>query len=339
VRHMVTPVARLMEISFDGLVAQRALYAAAKLGVADALATGERSSTEVAHDVGGEPASTYRLMRTLASIGILTETAQQRFSLTATGALLKTDHPQSMRQWIVFSGEPFYLAAWAEIVHSIRTGRPAWDKVHDAPFFDYLAAHPEAGLTFDAAMTSLSHDEAEAVADAYDLSQFRNVVDVGGGQGTLLATLLRRHHRMKGVLFEQPQVLEQARQSLAAAGLLDRCTLASGDFFKEVPAGGDAYILKYIVHDWDDEHAAAILTSCRRAIRPDGKLLLVETVVPGPDEAHFAKLQDLEMLVLFASRERTEKEYAELLRKAGFKLERVVPTSQPLSVVEAQPSG
>jgi ubiquinone/menaquinone biosynthesis C-methylase UbiE len=334
---MNTPVARLMEISYDGLVAQRALYAAAKLGVADALAGAEASSDQVAQAVGAEPESTYRLMRTLASLGILAESADRRFSLTPSGELLRTDHPQSMRQWIVFSGEPAYLAAWGEIVHSIQTGRPAWDKAHSLGFFEYLAAHPEAGRIFDEAMTSLSHEEAQAVADAYDFTQFHNVVDVGGGHGKLLVTLLKRYPALRGVVFDQPQVIEQARGVLAAEGLGDRCGLAGGDFFTEVPAGGDAYLLKYILHDWEDAHAVTILAGCRRAIAPDGKLLLVETVVPGPAEAHFAKLQDLEMLVLFASRERTEAEYGQLLSQAGFRLERVVRTVQPVSVVEAVP--
>jgi SAM-dependent methyltransferase len=333
----MTPVARLMEISYDGLVAQRALYAAAKLGVADALAGAEASSDQVAQAVGAEPESTYRLMRTLASIGILAESTGRQFALTPTGELLRTDHPQSMRQWIVFSGEPAYLAAWGEIVHTIQTGRPAWDKAHSLSFFEYMAAHPEAGRIFDEAMTSLSHEEAQAVADAYDFTQFHNVVDVGGGQGNLLVTLLKRYPAMRGVVFDQPQVIEQAEDAVAAMGLGSRCGLESGDFFNAVPAGGDAYLLKYILHDWDDAHAVKILASCRRAIRPDGKVLLVETVVPGPDEAHFAKLQDLEMLVLFASRERTEEEYGRLLGEAGFRLERVVPTVQPVSVVEAVP--
>jgi ubiquinone/menaquinone biosynthesis C-methylase UbiE len=334
---MMTTVARLMEISYDGLVAQRALYAAAKLGVADVFAGGEVSSDHVAREVGAEPESTYRLMRTLASLGILAESAGRQFSLTPTGELLRTDHPQSMRQWIVFSGEPAYLAAWGEIVYTIQTGRPAWDKAHSLSFFEYLASHSEAGRIFDEAMTSLSHEEAEAVADAYDFSQFHEIVDVGGGHGKLLVTLLKRYPPMHGVVFDQPQVIEQARDMLAAEELGDRCRLAEGDFFNEVPAGGDAYLLKYILHDWDDAHAVTILAGCRRAIRPDGKLLLVETVVPGPDESHFAKLQDLEMLVLFASRERTEEEYGQMLSRAGFRLERVVRTVQPVSVIEAVP--
>jgi hypothetical protein len=334
---MMTPVARLMEISYDGLVAQRALYAAAKLGVADALASAAASSDHVARTVGAEPESTYRLMRTLASIGILAESAGRQFSLTPTGELLRTDHPGSMRQWIVFSGEPAYLAAWGEIVHTIQTGRPAWDKAHSLSFFEYMAAHPEAGRIFDEAMTSLSHEEAQAVADAYDFTRFHHVVDVGGGHGTLLVTLLKRHPAMRGVVFDQPQVIEQAEGILAVEELGRRCGLESGDFFSAVPAGGDSYLLKYILHDWDDAHAVSILASCRRAIRPDGTLLLVETVVPGPGEPHFAKLQDLEMLVLFASRERTRDEFSQLLSQGGFRLEQVVPTSLPVSVVEAVP--
>jgi hypothetical protein len=283
---MGMPATRLMEISYNGLVAQRVLYAAAKLGIADALAAGERRSDQVANDVGGDPDATYRLMRTLASIGLLTEAPGRNFSLTSTGELLRGDHPQSMRAWLIFCGEPAYLAAWGEIVHSIRTGHPGWEKAHSIPFFGYLAAHPEAGLVFDQAMTSLSHEESVAVADAYDFAGFETVVDIGGGHGSLLTTLLRRHKRMHGVLFDQLHVIEQARERFGKEALLDRCQLTSGDFFHEVPAGGDAYLLKYIVHDWDDEHAVAILRSCRRAIRPDGMLLLVETVVPAPDEPH-----------------------------------------------------
>jgi len=279
----------------------------------------------------------YRLLRALANAGVLSETAKHAFTLTPLGATLRTGASPSMRAWVLFSGEPFYLEAWKEIVHSIRTGQPAWDAVHGSSFFEYLRRHPDTAAVFDEAMTSLSGGEAPAVAAAYDFSPFQTLVDVGAGHGTLLVTILRANPRLRGILFDQAQVIEGARERIRDEGLTPRCEFVAGDFFESVPDGADAYILKYIIHDWDDHRAIRILSNCRRAIRDSGRLLLVETVIPPPNEPHFAKLSDLEMLVLLGSQERTSSEYAELLRAAGFALTRVVPTREYISVVEAAP--
>jgi len=204
-------------------------------------------------------------------------------------------------------------------------------------FFEYLRQNSETAQLFDQAMTSLSQGEALAVTRAYDFSRFRRIVDIGGGHGTLLATILHANPGLRGVLFDQPRVAEAARKHIADAGLTDRCEIVGGDFFQAVPPGGDAYIMKYIIHDWDDEHSLELLTNCRRAMTTEARLLIVETVVPAPGEAHFAKVQDLEMLILLGSQERTLEEYAGLLAGAGFRVSSVTPTEEPHSIVEALP--
>jgi hypothetical protein len=333
----LTPEARVLDISYTALVTQRALYAAAKLGIADLMGTERKASDELARATGTHPRAMYRLLRALASAGVLSETPEHQFALTPVGATLRTGASPSMRAWVLFSGEPFYLQAWEEIVHSIRTGRPAWNIVHGSSFFEYLREHPDTSAIFDEAMTSLSAGEAPAVAAAYDFSHFETLVDVAGGHGTLLVTILRGNAGLRGILFDQPPVIEGARQRINDEGLTARCELVAGDFFQSLPGGADAYILKYVIHDWEDQQAIKILSNCRQAIRDSGTLLLVETIVPPHDEPHYAKLADLEMLVLLGSLERTSTEYAELLRAAGFALSRVVPTREYMSVIEAVP--
>ena len=235
------------------------------------------------------------------------------------------------------SGEPFYLQAWEQVVHSIQTGQPAWEHVHKMPIFEYIGRHPEAARIFDQAMTSLSAGEAPAIVGAYDFSGIRKLADIGGGQGVLLRAILRSQPRLSGMLFDRPDAVAGLHEELAREGLAERCEIVPGDFFQAVPAGADAYMLKYVIHDWDDERSLAILRSCRKVMQNDAKLLLVETIVPAPGEPHFAKLQDLEMLVVAGAQERTVEEYSRLLEQAGFELVRVVPTSEPASILEAAP--
>ena len=230
------------------------------------------------------------------------------------------------------------MQAWEQIVHSIETGQPAWEKVHGMPIFEFIGKHPEASQIFDQAMTSLSAGEAPAIVDAYDFSGIRTLADVGGGQGFLLREILKAHSTMTGRLFDRPDAVEGVKAQLAADGLSGRCEVVAGDFFQSVPTGADAILLKYVIHDWDDERSLAILRNCRTAMANDAKLLLVETVVPSPGEAHFAKLQDLEMLVVAGSQERTVEEYSRLLEQAGFNLSRVIPTTEPASILEATPA-
>lgn len=334
-RETPPPHARLLDTSFTALVLNRALYAAAKLGIADFLRDGPKSSDDLAKATNAHPGALYRLLRALASGGVLSESKDRRFALTRIGSLLRSDAQGSMRGWVTFSGEPFYLQAWQEILYTIRTGKPAWEKVHGMPVFDYFARHPDVAAIFDAAMTSLSGWEAPAIVEAYDFSRFHTLVDVGGGHGRLLLTILKANPKLRGILYDQPHVVEGAHETIGAEGLTRRCEVVEGSFFESVPAGSDGYILKYIIHDWDDEHSIKILRNCRRAMNLGAKLLLVETIIPGPEKPDIAKIADLEMLVLLGSRERTKEEYGTLLREAGLRLTRIVPTREALGIIEA----
>jgi hypothetical protein len=329
----IAPETRMFQMTFDALVTARACYAAAKLRIPDLLKDGSRTSDQLAAASETNPRSLYRLLRCLATVGLVTEGPERRFALTELGATLRSDAAGSMRAWVEFFGEPYYLAAWADIVYSLRTGQAAFNHVHGQPFFDYLGGHPEDSRVFDEAMTSLTAIVVTEVLSTYDFSGFKRVIDVGGGRGSLLTAILKTNPNATGVLFDLPRVI-------ADAGKLDlgpRCELASGDFFAELPAGGDAYIMKWILHDWDDAACRRILASCRRAIAPEGKLLLIETVVPPPGAAHHSKLDDIEMMLLLGSQERTEEEYGALLRP-GFRLVRIARTPAELvNVIEAVP--
>lgn len=329
--------AQIMEMGFTALVTYRAVYAAAKLGIPDQLQEQQRGSDEIAQATGMHPGALYRLLRTLGSAGIVTEFPERRFALTPLGTALRGDVPGSLRAWVIFSGEAFYLQAWQEILYSIQTGKPAWDKVHGMTVFDYFRQHSHAALIFDEAMTSLSHGRAQALVSAFDFSRFHTLVDVGGGHGILLTTILKAYSQLHGVLFDQPQVVEGARSIIASEGLTLRCEIVGGDFFQTVPPGGDAYILKSVIHDWDDELSVVILKNCRQAMTKEARLLLVETIVPSTGEPHYAKYNDLEMLVVLGGQERTLEEYAGLFKQAQFELIGVVPTNGPLSIVEAVP--
>ena len=241
------------------------------------------------------------------------------------------------RAFVLFAGEPCHLQTWQEILYSLQTGKPSWDKVHGIPFFEYIGQHRQIGTIFDEAMTDLSHGETQAVASAYDFSHFRTLVDVGGGQGSLLTTVLEANPQLRGVLFDLPRIVEEARSHIASEGLKHRCDVVAGDLSRSVPRGGDAYILKYILHHFDDENSVAILKNCRQAMMEDARLLVVEAIVPPHGEPHFAKYQDLEMLVLVGGQERTLEEYSALFAQAQFKLVRVVPTQEYSSIIDAVP--
>lgn len=334
----VAPHKQILDLTFAALVIHRAIYTAAQLKIPDLLATGARSSDEVARETGSDANATYRLMRSLASAGVLAETAERRFELTELGETLVSDAPGSMRDWVLFSGSSNYVDAWQDLLATVRTGEPAWDRARGIPFFDYLGEHPDEAAVFNRAMTSLSSWEVEAVLEDFDFGEFEVLVDIGGGEGSFLASILKTTPESRGVIFDQPGTIVGTPSFLAQECLSARCEVVAGDFFESVPAGGDAYLLKYIVHDWDDEAAIKILTNCRRAMTADARILLFETVIPGPDEPHYAKLQDLEMLVLLGSRERTVDDYRSLLERAGLVLTKVIPTSGYLSIVEARPA-
>jgi hypothetical protein len=315
-----------------------AVYGAAKIGLADHLADGGRSALELAPVTGTHPPTLHRFMRTLAGLGILTEGDGQRFALTPLGEALKTGAPGSARSTLIAFGGPAFWRSWEEIQYSPDTGKPAFDKVWGMPVFDYLAQHPDAASHFSEAMVGFHGSEPPTVAEAYDFSGVQTIVDVGGATGNMLAAVLSRHPDLRGVLFDLPHVVRDAPALLKARGVEGRVTIETGSFFERVPAGGDAYLLSHIIHDWTEAQCLTILKHCRGAMGPDGRLLIVETVLPEGDVPHQGKLQDLVMMVVPGGQERTEAEYAALFGKAGFQLRRVVPTSSVVSIVEGVPA-
>jgi len=331
------PHAQLIQMGAASWISA-AVYAAARLGIADHLATGPRSAAELAGTTRTHAPSLHRLMRTLAGLGILTERDAQRFALTPLGEALKSGAPGSARATLIAFCGPAFWHSWEEIVYSLETGKTGFEKAWGMPVFDYLAQHPEEASYFSEAMVGFHGDEPPAVARAYDFSGIKTIVDVGGATGNMLAAILSHHAAPRGVLFDRPHVVRDAPTLLKARGVEERVTIEPGDFFEGVPAGGDAYLLSHIIHDWNEEQCLTILGHCRNVIKPEGRLLIVETVLPTGDTPHQGKVQDIVMLVVPGGQERTEAEYALLLGKANFRLSRVVPTQSVVSIVEAVPA-
>jgi hypothetical protein len=317
---------------------QQAISVAASLRIADLLADGPRPADELAAEAGAHPDALARLLRALAAHGVFAETAPGRFGLTPMAALLRQGAPGSLHPVAVWCGSVAYRVFGA-LEHSVRTGEPAFDHLFGMEFFAYLESHPETGALFDAFMARQTAAVAATLPRAYDFSDVGTLVDVGGGRGELLAAVLGAHPGVRGVLYDRPAVIERARAALEAAGLADRVTPVGGDLAEWVPPGGDAYLLKSIVHSAPDDEAAGWLGNCRRAMGGRAKLLLVEFVLPEGNEPHPGKLMDVLMLAgTHGGRERTAAEFATLLERAGFRLARIVPTESMYSVVEAVPA-
>jgi hypothetical protein len=316
-----------------GYWASRAIYVAAKLHIADLLVDGPRSAEDLADTAGVAPRPLYRVLRALAGVGVFSRGADGRFRLNPLAEPLREAGPESLRALAVMVGEE-QNRCWDDLFATVRTGEPAFDRLYGRPLFVYLGEHPERGEIFDAAMTAFSSRAMRALLDAYDLSGVVTLADVGGGLGTNLTAALTRYPKMRGLLFDQPHVVERARPRLQAAGVAGRCTVEGGDFFETAPCGADAYMLGHIIHDWDDVKAGRILDNLRRAMPAGAKLLLVEHVLPEGDGASFGKLLDLHMMVLLGGLERTEAEYRQLFAAHGFLLTRVVPTAGDVAVVE-----
>lgn len=322
----------------EGATVQAALTLATHLGIAELLANGPQTSDALARETSTHSRSLYRVLRLLSSIGVFSEISPGRFTQTAISELLRAGCPGSLSSWVRMTGLPLWPQVFSEGLYSIRTGEPVLKEVVGAEFFDYLAGHSHEGDVFNEAMTDFGRGVAEAVAQAYDFAGIRTLVDVGGGHGTLLATILRRHLHLNGILFDLPPVAAGARATMAAAGVLERCEIHGGDFFQEVPAGGDAYVLSWIIHDWDHGRALTILKRCRETMTTAGRLLLVEALIPPGDELHAGKIMDFVMLTALGGQERTKEEYGELLREAGFRLSAVVSTASPMCVIEGRPA-
>ena len=313
-----------------------AVHVAAKLGIADQLSDGPRTVEELASATGSHASSLFRLLRMLAASGVFRECADGRFENTRLSETLRSDMVNSMRGFAVMMVDGYNLLAWNDLLPSVRTGTPAFRRVHGQEIFEYLGGHPEKAREFGESMTSLSCTENPAIVGAYDFSGITTLVDVGGGHGSLVAEILRATPGLRGVVYDRPEVIEAAERELhrREPGIADRYELVAGDFFESVPEA-DAYIMKYIVHDWDDDRCVRILSNCFRASQGKGKVLVVDTVVPPGNDPHWSKLLDVNMLVLTGGRERSRDEFEQLFACAGLSLQRVLPTACPLSVMEA----
>lgn len=308
---------------------------AANLSIADHLGDGPKSASEIAEAVRCNPRALHRFMRALANFGILTSAGEQKFALTPLGEALKSDAPGAVRSTVLMTAGPLAWKCFEQLQYSVETGKTAMEKVFGMPLFDYLAEHSELATQFSEAMVGIHSAEPQAVAASYDFSTLE-VIDVGGGTGNMLAHILTRYPRCRGVLFDCPHVAAGAPAFLRDKGVEDRVRVEPGDFFRSVPAGGDAYILSHIIHDWSEEQCLAILSNCRKAMRPDSKLLIVEFVLPEGNEPHAGKLLDMTMLAVTGGEERTASEYKVLLARAGLKMTRVVSTGSDVSIVEAE---
>jgi len=327
------PSAQLMQMIF-GFTLSRSIAIAAQFKVADQLKDGPKSADEIAVAVGAHPRSLYRLLRALAGAGVFSEGDDGRFSLTQLSELLRSDAPASLRGFAELMADDVTFDTWAQLPYSIETGQPAFPYKNGILWFDWLEQNPVVGTRFHNAMTSLSAGAVAAVIDSYDFSGIKKLVDVGGGHGLLLASVLSKYPSMKGILFDDPKVVMGAKEVLAAHGVEDRCETVGGNFFETAPGGGDAYILKHIIHDLSDDECVKILGHCHREMTSGGKVLIVEMVVPEPNLGGISKWLDLHMLLFLTGRERTGPEYRDLLSRAGFEMTRIVPTNSPYSVVE-----
>ena len=321
----------------NGYQVSQAIHVAAALGIADLLADGARTSDDLAQASGAHADSLYRLLRALAGAGVLHEDESRRFSLTPVGERLRSDVPGSLHGWAVFVGRPYHWQSWSDLLYSIQTGENAFRHLYGQDVWSYRAERPDESAIFDGAMRARTGALNAGLVDAFDLARFGTLVDVGGGNGALLASVLASQPSLQGVLFDQSHVVAGAGPVLEAAGVADRCRIESGSFFEAVPEGGDAYLLKWIIHDWEDEDSVAILRVVRAAMSESARLLLVERDLGGPNDDSPAKFSDLNMLIGPGGRERTQNEYAALFEHAGFRLARATPTAGELVVFEGEP--
>jgi O-methyltransferase domain/Dimerisation domain len=318
----------------NGFRMTQLLAVAARFQLADLLEDGPKSSAELAAATGANPDALLRLLRTLASLGVFAESDPNQFALTPVAALLRREHPQSIWAMSRMAGEEQYRA-WGDLYYSVMTGAPAFPQIYGMRRFDYLAQHPNAEAIFSQAMSEKVRLTATAFAASYSFPSQGTVVDVGGGHGVLLSAVIQAHPSLRGILFDQPQVVAGAA-TLEAAGVAERCALVGGDFFVAVPSGGSVYVLCEVLHDWDDEHALQILRRCAEAMRPEAKLALVENVLMSGAAASSACLLDLHMLVMHGGRERATDEFVRLFAAAGLRLTRTVPLDSGETVVEGE---
>jgi hypothetical protein len=328
----IPPPLQMLKLATGYWVSQ-ACAVFARLGIADQLAKGPRASADLAREVGVNADALYRLLRGCASVGVVTESAGRTFSLTAVGGTLRSDVPGSLRDFIIAETSPGHWLPWGRLHDAVRECQPQTVATLGCDIFTFYSRNPHEAEPFNRAMGSLSSIVASEVVSSFDFSRYARVNDVGGGHGILLAAILEKFPSLSGVLFDLPHAVDEARAVLSGRGLAKRAELVAGDFFESVPAA-DVYLLKAILHDWDDERARHILRNCRANADRGAKALIVEMVIV-PGESSIAELMDLNMLVMLTGRERRADEYAALLDASGFRLDRVLPTHTPFSILEA----
>jgi O-methyltransferase domain/Dimerisation domain len=316
-----------------GYVTSKAIHVATKLNIADLIAAqGPMNCSGLAKKTGAHEESLHRLLRALASVEIFQEDSEGKFSLTPMAECLKEDSPDSLKAMSLSTGAAFYKA-YEEFLYSIQTGDGGLKKALGMPIFDYLTNNPEEGKIFDRMMTDFHGDETAPMVGTYNFSDFKTIVDVGGGNGSVISAVIKNNPGVSGVLFDLPDVINRSRENIAAWGLSDRIKLDTGSFFESVSGGGDAYILRHIIHDWSDSDAVTILSNCRKAMNPGGKVLVVEAVIPKGNDPNPFKWLDLTMLMI-GGKERTEEQFKDIFTKAGLKLARIVPFTPVMNVVE-----
>jgi hypothetical protein len=331
----IPPAGKMMGLAMGAFAAQ-AIYVAAKLGLADLLAGGANTADELAAATATDGPSLYRLMRALAGYGVFAETDDGKFVNTPMSETMLADSPTSLRAMVLFMGDEAHWRVFSDLLYSVQTGKQAWEHVYGVPVFDYMfKTNPEFGEIFNQAMTSNSHPQIAAVLASYDFSGIGTIADIAGGHGHMLGAILQKYPSMKGVLFDLGSVLEGAPAMLEKYGVTDRVEMVEGDFFSEIPVTADAYIMKHIIHDWEDEKAAKILGNIRQSMPDNARVLIVDCVIPPGNDPHPGKVLDLEMLIAPGGLERTEAQFKELLNNSGFDLTRIIPTQAPVSIVEA----
>ena len=331
------PTAQLMRL-VNGYQLSQALHTAATLGVADHLKEGARSADELAQAVGAHPRSLYRLLRALAAAGVLREDEAGAFALTPLGEPLRTDHPTSLAAWASLIGRPYQWQTWGQLLQGVRTGGYAFFDLHGTDVWTWRAWHQAESAVFDRAMTAMTRIANAPILAAYDFSRFERIVDVGGGHGGFLAAILQANPKARGVLFDQPHVVAAAEPLMREAGVWDRCEVVAGNLFQSVPRGGDAYILRGMLCDYDDVVGNDVLRICRRATAPSARLLIIDRIADGPNSGLPAKLFDLFMLVMTAGVVRTRQEFEALLESSGFRLLHTAHTRSAHCVIEAAPA-
>src|SRR5580704_4164293 len=330
------PHAALLQMLLGKWVSS-AISAAAHFGIADHLESGPKSPKELASLTGTEERPLYRLLRANASFGVFTELEDGRFAQTPLSEPLRSNAKPCVRNMAMMLTDDWHIRSWEQLPWCVETGKPASYKLNGMPMFEWMAQHPEKTVNFNQAMTDLSQGDSAAVVQSYDFSGFGHIVDVAGGHGTLLAAILHQAPKLRGTLFDMPHVIEGAKKAAILERFANRSALEAGSFFESVPAGADAYILKHIIHDWYDPKCVKILRHCRKGIRPGGRLLVVDQVVPVGNEPALSKIVDLEMLVLPGGMERTEQQFRELFAAGGFRLARIIPTPAPQCILEGVP--